>query len=261
LGWPLVGWWNRWGELFGPVGAGENPRLQWESVLEHVALTVQLLYLAWRPRPACPWWRVGAAHAALCLCLGGAVWGGLPNATSRVLLPLTLAFNVRAVRDRARWGWFLLGNLSLLAGFHAVQDPVGAPHELPAHSSWASRHVLTTDSRWSVAEWNTKRRWAWCAGEGGVTLRTWPQRERAVVELELRGLTPRTLEVRQAGAVVWRGPVGDHPQWITLPELPFDAGRLDLELRSDTVSTAEGENNTARTISFACFGARVANPR
>jgi len=261
LGWPLAGWWQRWAEMWGSQETLGNPRLQLESVLEHVALTVQVAYLAWRPRRECPWWRVGAAYAVLCICLGGAVWGGFPNATSRVLLPLTLAFNVRAVRDRARWGWLLLGNLSLLAGFQAIQYPVDTPRELPAGSSWTSRHLLTTDARWSVAEWNSKHRWAWCPGEGGVTLRTWPRQERATVELQLRGRTPRTIEVRHAGVVVWRGPVGDRPQWVTLPELPFAAGRLDLELRSDTPPTAEGADNTARQISFACFGARVVDGR
>jgi hypothetical protein len=258
LAWPLLGWWNRWSELWGSQEAMGNVRLQAESALEHVALTVQLIYLAWRPRRECPWWRVGATFGVLCLCLGGAVWGGFPNATSRVLLPLSLAFNVRAVRDRARWGWFLLGNLSVLAGFHAVQYPVGLAHELPAGSTWSSRHVLQTDARWSVAEWNSKYRWAWCNGEGKLTFLTWPRRPRATVELQLRGITPRTIEVRQAGAIVWRGPVGDRPQWITLPELPLADGRLELELRSDTPATAEGENNTARAISFACFGARLA---
>lgn len=258
LGWPLAGWWNRWSELWGSGETLGNPRLQWESALEHVALTVQVIYLAYRPRRECPWWRVGAAYAVLCICLGGAVWGGFPNATSRVLLPLTLAFNVRAVRDRARWGWLVLGNLSILAGFHGLQYPIGTPHELPAASSWSSRHLLITDARWSVAEWNSKHRWAWCAGDGGVTLRIWPRRAHAVVELELRGLTPRTIEVWHAGAVVWRGAVGDRPQWIKLPELPFADGRLDLELHSDTIATAEGADNTARSISFACFGARIA---
>jgi len=259
LGWPLAGWWARWAEMWGSQETLGNPRLQIESALEHVALTVQVIYLAWRPRRECPWWRVGAAFAVLCLCLGGAVWGGFPNATSRVLLPLTLVFNVRAVRDRARWGWFFLGNLSVFAGFQAVQHPVATPHELPAGSSWTSRHLLTTDERWSVTEWNSKHHWAWCAGEGGITLRTWPQQERAVVELQLRGRTPRTIEVRHAGTVVWRGAIGDRPEWITLPALPFAAGRLDLELRSETPATAEGADNTARSISFACFGARLAD--
>jgi hypothetical protein len=40
--------------------------------------------------------------------------------------------------------------------------------------------------------------------------------------------------------------------------LPLADGRLELELRSETPATAEGENNTARAISFACFGARLA---
>jgi hypothetical protein len=77
------------------------------------------------------------------------------------------------------------------------------------------------------------------------------------VELQVRGVTPRELEVRQGGATVWRGQIGDRPQWIALPELPAERGRLQLELRSSAPSTAEGVANTARGISFACYGARL----
>ena len=44
--------------------------------------------------------------------------------------------------------------------------------------------------------------------------------EQLKLELELCGRTPRTLEVPHAGRVVWSGPVGTKPQWVTLPELP-----------------------------------------
>ena len=257
LSWPLAGWLGRWRELAQSAELAGNPRLFWETVAGHVALTVQVIYLAWRPRRDCPWWRVGATYAILCLCLGLAVWEGLPGAATRVLLPLTLAFNVRVVRDRASLLWLLVGNLSVLAGLHVLAP--GIPHQLPAHGAWYSHHVLETDQRWSVAEWNSKWRWAWCAGEGSVTLQTWPRRERAKVELQVRGVTPREIEVLAAGQVVWRGSVGDHPQWIALPELPLDDGRLTVELRSVAAPTAEGANNTARAISFACYGARVAD--
>ena len=256
LSWPFAGWAGRWLELLRSPEQAGNPRFFWETVLSHVALTAQVAYLAWRPRPGCPWWRVGAAYAVLCACLGPAVWGGFPGAAVRVLLPLTLAFNVRVVRDRAALLWLLAGNLSLFTAIHTLAIP-GTPHHLPAQGAWYSHHVLETDARWAVAEWNSKWRWAWCAGEGGVTLETWPHRARARVELQVRGVTPRELEVRHAGAVVWRGRIGDRPQWIPLPELPLDDGRVTLELRSIAPPTAEGVANTAREISFACYGARV----
>jgi hypothetical protein len=257
LSWPLAGWLGRWRELAQSTEQAGNPRLFWETVFGHVALTAQVAYLAWRPRRECPWWRVGATYAVLGLCLGVAVWEGLPGAATRVLLPLTLAFNVRAVRDRANGLWLLAGNLSVLAGLHVLAP--GIPHQLPARGAWYSHHVLETDQRWSVAEWNSKWRWAWCAGEGGVALETWPKRARAKVELQVRGVTPRELEVRHAGVVVWRGAVGDRPQWIPLPELPLEDGRIAFELRSLAPPTAEGVNNTARHISIACYGARVAD--
>ena len=257
LTWPLAGWLARWPELARGWDTTGNPFLVVESVLEHVALTVQAAYLLWRPQKDCRWWRLGLASLVLLVILGHAVWGGFPNAATRVLLPLTLAFNVRAVRDRARLGWFLLGNLSVFAGLHAFWLPPGTPHELPAHRTWETRMLLETDDRWSVAEWNRKHRWAWSAGEGGLSFRMWPHRPQARLELELRGLTPRELEVWHEGRVVWRGRIGDRPEWIALPELPVVKGRLQLELRSPVSPTAEGADNTARRISFACFGARL----
>jgi hypothetical protein len=69
---------------------------------------------------------------------------------------------------------------------------------------------------------------------------------------------PRPLEVWHAGAPGWRGRIGDRPEWIALPELPVVRGNLELELRSPAPAKREGQDNTARGISFACFGVRLA---
>jgi len=108
-----------------------------------------------------------------------------------------------------------------------------------------------------VAEWNSKWRWAWCKGTGGVNVRIWPWAPMARVELQVRGVTPRSLEVWHNQTRVWRGQIGDRPQWIRLPELPLVQGSLQLELRSEAPATGEGEANTARSVSFACFDARL----
>ncbi len=254
---PLAGWLGKWAELWRLTGEESNHGLVLRGWLDCTALTVQAVFL-WRHRdPGDAWWRVGAAFAVLGTVLGASVWEGLPGAYARVLLPVTLCFNVLAVRRRAALGWFLLGNLSLVGGVWALLEVPGAPHQLTNARIGDHRYLLETDARWSVAEWNSKHRWAWCAESGGLRLRVWPELPAVRVELELRGVTPRDVQVLHAGRIVWSGRVGDRPGWITLPVLPVSRGRLDLELRSPEPAHAEGVDNTARRIGLACFGARL----
>jgi hypothetical protein len=255
---PLTAWFGRARELWHVTGVESNRGLVLGGWLDYVALTVQMVYVLSHPQKENAWWKLGFAYALLGLCLGQAVWEGLPGAASRLLLPLTLAFNVLASRRRAAWVWLIVGNLSIVSGVWALLGPPGAPHTLTSRATGGHSYVLETDARWSVAEWNSKWRWSWCDGEGGLIFRIWPHEPRVRVELQVRGITPRELEVRHANVTVWRGPIGDRPQWITLPELPLERGRLDLELRSSMPPTQEGADNTARGISFACFGARLA---
>lgn len=256
---PLTGWINRWPELVRLTRVEENRWLVTGAWLDCIALSVQMIYLLIRPEWRNPWWRMGLLFAGLGLCLGPAVWEGLPGAAARVLLPLTLAFNVLAYRRRAALLWLLCGNLSVFSGvwtFWAPRDP--PPHTLVAHATWSQSTLLETDARWHVAEWNRKWRWSWCDGVGGLDFRIWPWRSRVQVELQVRGVTPRALEVWHGNARVWQGQIGDRPQWIRLPELPVARGHLILELRSEAPPSPEGAGSTARGISFACYDVRLA---
>jgi hypothetical protein len=259
LAWPLTAWFGRWAELMRISRVEENLWLVAGGWLDCIALTVQMGYLLMHPQWRNPWWRMGLLFTALGLCLGPAVWEGLPGAASRVLLPLTLVFNVLACRRRAALLWLLCGNLSVFSGvwsFWTPRDP--PPHTLVARTTWTESYLLDTDDRWQVAEWNNKWRWSWCSGVGGLDFRIWPWRPRVRVELQVRGVTPRALEVWQGQTRVWQGQIGDRPQWIKLPELPVERGHLLLELRSNSPAAGEGADNTARRISFACFDVRLA---
>ena len=256
--WPFLGWIGRWQELVRLTRVESNHWLVAGAWFDGIALAVQLVYLLARPQWRDPWWRLGLLFGGLGLCLGPSVMEGLPGAAARVLLPVTLAFNVLAVRRRAAVLWLLLGNLSVIGGIWSLWAPPGEPHTLDAHTTWSQSHVLETDARWSVAEWNSKWRWSWCNGVGGLNFRIWPWAPSARVELLVRGVTPRSLEVWHDQVRVWRGQIGDRPQWIRLPELPVARGNLKLELRSEAPAAGEGEANTARSISFACYGARLA---
>ncbi len=254
---PLAGWVGEWRELWAQTGVETNRGLLLGGWLDCIALTGQAAYLLIHREPRSAWWRVGALFVALGVLLGPAVWEGLPGAYSRVLLPVAVAFNILAARRAAAWGWLVLGNLSILTGVWAMLDAPSTPRMLTSASGPGYSYVLETDPSWSVAEWNRRWRWAWCEDEGRLTFRVWPHRPRARVQLQVRGVTPRELEVRHAGVTVWRGRVGDRPEWIELPSLPLERGRLDLDLQSPAPPAQEGVANTARGISFACFGARL----
>lgn len=253
---PLAGWIEHWPQLTDAKGWEENPWLTVRCGLEHIALLVQAGYLLLRPKKDCPWWRMGVVYMVLMFCLGEAVWEGLPNAATRVLLPLTLAFNVCAVRNRALLVWLLLGNLSVGTGVHSLWFAPGRPHELPADSTWTDRQLLKTDERWYVAEENWKRRLAWCPQDGGLTLSLWPHRDEVHLQLELRGVTPRDLQIRHSGRVIWRGTIGENREWITLPVLPASSGQVVLELHSDTPPIVTGEGPLARALGISCSGIR-----
>ncbi len=81
-------------------------------VLSLIAMTVQVLgIVGWR-RSRLAWWRAGAGFVVLLLTLGHGVWEGVPAAYLRVLLPLTVSFNL-LLPVASRWFWpiFFVGNL------------------------------------------------------------------------------------------------------------------------------------------------------
>jgi hypothetical protein len=63
-----------------------------------VAILGQALFFLLRWRPSEYRWRLGIAYVPLLALLGESVWQGYPIAAARVLLPLTLAFNLAMPR-------------------------------------------------------------------------------------------------------------------------------------------------------------------
>ncbi len=80
-------------------------------------LVVQAGYTVARLEFHDPWWRVAAGYVALMLVMDVVLWAPSTGAITRVLLPLTVAFNVLLAREpRASrfWPWFIGGNLHLI---------------------------------------------------------------------------------------------------------------------------------------------------
>ena len=88
-----------------------------------IALAAQWLFFVLRWRPAERWWRVGVVFAVMMMFLSTPVWEGYPGAATRVLLPMTLAFNVLLPRG-ARWlPLLLVGNLTVAASVFELSPP------------------------------------------------------------------------------------------------------------------------------------------
>jgi hypothetical protein len=82
------------------------------------SLAAQALYMLVRREYGLPWWRVAAVYAVLMLLLDRILADPNTGAISRVLLPLTVGFNV-VLASEARvtrfWPWFAAGNAHVIA--------------------------------------------------------------------------------------------------------------------------------------------------
>jgi hypothetical protein len=102
------GWWGSWARF---------------NLAALIGVTVQACYLLARREWADPWWRAGVAYCALMPFLSYPIWEGDPGAIMRVVLPMSVAFNVLVVRSRWFWPLVVLGNLSVFHGIHMINVP------------------------------------------------------------------------------------------------------------------------------------------
>ena len=82
------------------------------------SIIVQAGYVLIRREYTSAWWRVALPYVVLLLVLDGVLVNPHTGAITRVLLPLTVGFNVLLAsepRPRHFWPWFAAGNLHLLS--------------------------------------------------------------------------------------------------------------------------------------------------
>ena len=119
FGLPFTGYFTKWGATLSELRE-EPSSYAWFNLLALISLGTQAVVMAASRAWTNAWWRVGIASCALMVVLGPAVWVGYPVAATRVLLPMTVAFN--AVLPRNRWFWpvFVLGNLTIISGLDTL---------------------------------------------------------------------------------------------------------------------------------------------
>jgi hypothetical protein len=239
-------------------GNPDHVALAWTGLLSTTALIVQAAFFLTRWKPDDAWWRVGAPYVVLMLFLGNAVWEGFPGAATRVLLPLTLAFNVSVVRRRAGLVWLLLGNLAVASGWQTLTSVPTDPTDLSSARAHGLALVARTGPGWYGVERNSRHAWSWNSGDGKLLVKSWPAVSRRTVEFrgELRSLAPCNVTVTQGGRVVWRGVSTNVKTPFGFSFVVADGG-AELEFSTDAPGVRENASPDARTLAFAVYDAQL----
>ena len=251
--WPLSEFFGKWLALVGALHSEPERLLVWTTVLATLGLSVQALYFFIRRDPSDRWWRIGAAYTALMLCLGAPVWAGFPGAATRVLLPLTLAFNVVAARRQAALGWFVLGNLSVFSGLLTLGSVAHDHREMAAARERGTACVARAELGWYNVERNWRHCWAWSDTTSRIEFTTWSRRDEPVqAEFFLRSLTPRTVTIRDERGELWRGPVGPAKIKVTVTTR-LVSGHGWLEFSTPEPAVHEAPERGSRALAFALY--------
>lgn len=124
---PFVGYGEKWAATVNELRSEGWSSFARLSLLSMTALTTQAAFLLRSRQWNVAWWRTGVVYLALMAVLGRAVWEGHPGAVTRVVLPMTFAFNVLVLRSRWFWPLWVLGNLGVLGGLETIHAPVFGP--------------------------------------------------------------------------------------------------------------------------------------
>jgi hypothetical protein len=253
---PLVGCVHKWAETLRELRAdGWHSHARW-SLLLLLSLTVQFFTLALRPQWRSLWWRVGAGYAVLLVFLGDGVWEGTPGAVARVVLPLTLAFNV--VVPPGRWwtvGLLGLGNLTVLNAATQIVTPGSEGYRLEGASNPdgdASGQPLTVtfDAQWYEGERSTFEYWRWSRGPAEIVIGNRTAAPMAVeLEFDLRAVDARTVRVFQERTLRWEGRVGREGGAVHLLRITLPPGDSRWSFATDAPPVVPNPS-TLRAVAF-----------
>jgi Glycosyltransferase family 87 len=256
--WPLAGFLGKWSETLSDSGAFSDPLVASAASLALLGLTVQALYLCIHRDTRDPWWRIGAAYLLMMAVLGPAVWQGTPSAAYRVLLPMTLAFNLVAAGRRSPFLWILIGNLTVVQGLVSFRDlPERDKFEINAVRSLTSAGIIREGPGWFGPEHSPRHDWWWTPGRGRLSLEVWPRdRAHMTLHVSLLSVVIRKATIAQDGAKIWSGTIGPVSTPVTVVADVRD-GRAELDFFSDTAPVHGGSGGEFRHLTLAVYDPRL----
>jgi hypothetical protein len=232
-----------------------------------VGLLAQFFFFTLRIRWKDPWWRMGASYAILLVFLGRAVWEGHPSAAARVLLPMTLAFNILVPRG----GWWavllLVGNLGIFGSADLLRPParveacyvVEGPEALAVNPATGDAFEAVYGAHnWWMPEREGPETWRWSKGDCMVTIRN-PQPFAVLADVGFGMATgdERGAEVSFGGRVAWSGTLRPAKEnYASIARMELLPGDNVLLFRSDRAAVVPG-NGDGRALTFSVKGLRI----
>jgi hypothetical protein len=251
--WPILGWIEKWQQIASDY---PHPAFRWlvtTTLLATIGVTAQAVFFAVHRRVADGWWRIGAIHVVMLLCLGRAVWDGHPGSFTRVLLPMSLAFAVCAVRWRVSPVWLVIGGLTVFAGIEPWRSVVVHPDDLSSGRVEGRGYFVELREGFFPREVRRGYVRSWSSGAGTVEIKftTPPTATNLRASLRVRGFGARTLHIADARGEVWSGAVGTAWQVAEFTVRPDETGRWLLHFASPEPPTREADVPGARDLAFA----------
>ena len=258
---PFVGYFHKWIETMAVFKTDDAGSIGLWSALMMISLTAQCLFFVLRPRWNEAWWRAGIGYAVLLTVLGDAVWEGYPGAASRVLLPMTLAFNILVPRGRSWWVLLLLGNLTVFFSSETLKPPgresfrVEGPRELRmVEATGRTLEAVFSEQEWYLPERSRFDYWRWSRGPADVMLRNpHPFTIQADIAFDLKSNDERKVIVRTVGAgdaVLWSGETVHTLRGVELKGVRLPPG--ETVWRFDTDKPAQfPSNGDPRKVAFS----------
>ena len=251
--WPLRSFLDGWMTGVTSLLQGQGLGLAWFGLAVLFSVTVQAACFLRQRREADPWWRLGLGYLVLLCFLDDAMWRGAAGGATRLLLPLTLAFNVLARRTRAAPAWLLAGNLAVVAGLPSLCFPPDSPDDMAPVRAAGFAQLSGAGSDWIEGGRTPRHIRSWSRGTARLAIEAWPHgAETLVANFSLQSPNPRTVIIRQDGRELWRGAVGAGFTPVQV-SCRLAGGRAWLDLATDSPAVPEGAGPDAPPRAFAIF--------
>jgi len=173
---------------------GAAPAHVAQEICVMIALATQVGFILARPRPRERWWRMAAPFAVLALFFSPLTWRGPLSGGPRMVLPLTLAFNLLVPRTRAGLALLVAGNLTVVSvvdAFHPLRET--------RDGAFAGGITATYGGNWHEQEIFKDDHWRWVAGPTELRLRNSATTDRVVtVAFGLSCVTARSVTISVA---------------------------------------------------------------
>jgi hypothetical protein len=255
---PFAGLTNKMQDSVAQLIAEGFPSVAKFDLLVLAGLLAQFFFFVFRRRWNEPWWRVGACYAVLMIFLGQSVWELYPSAAGRVLLPMTLAFNLLVPR-RGWWALLLvIGNLGIFASVDIFKIPgtesyyVTGPRDLRINPKDGSTVTVDFSAHyWYAAEKSHLEVWRWGGkneGEGAVTIHNpHPFTLKIWLRFKLRSVDQRSAVVSSGGKVLWSGMLQpSEGRKLSLHDIDLPPGDTKFFFGSDRRAAFPGTDDPRR---------------